>query len=329
MPASAPPVPTVFSTARLPAPRRVELWESHNSTALIGLDVHATDPLDATEVNVPLPRAQLARVAGTAHVVERTAAVINRAPSDAVAVYLTLRGNAWFQHVDGTHALRPGSVLLWDADRPFARGFTRGLEELVVKVDRAALTDRIGADGPVPPACPVITSFAAGRDGAGPLRTGRIDPYARSLARLADQATRACHPTAPDESVILDLVAVLTVGQARARTAAHHAAACLYIQEHLTDQNLGAAQVAAAIGLSERHLSRVFAADGTSLPQHILVRRLNLAHGLLTSKSATDNAPTVAEIAARAGFTSAAYFSHAFRTHFGYRASEVRRAGQI
>jgi AraC-like DNA-binding protein len=32
---------------------------------------------------------------------------------------------------------------------------------------------------------------------------------------------------------------------------------------------------------------------------------------------------TVADVAARCGFTSAAYFSHAFRKHFGVRASDV------
>jgi transcriptional regulator GlxA family with amidase domain len=36
--------------------------------------------------------------------------------------------------------------------------------------------------------------------------------------------------------------------------------------------------------------------------------------------------PAVAEVAARSGFTSAAYFSHAFRQRFGLRAAEVRRA---
>jgi transcriptional regulator GlxA family with amidase domain len=34
----------------------------------------------------------------------------------------------------------------------------------------------------------------------------------------------------------------------------------------------------------------------------------------------------VADIAARCGFTSAAYFSHAFHQHFGHRASDIRRA---
>jgi transcriptional regulator GlxA family with amidase domain len=32
----------------------------------------------------------------------------------------------------------------------------------------------------------------------------------------------------------------------------------------------------------------------------------------------------VAEVAAACGFTSATYFSHAFRQHFGHRASDLR-----
>jgi hypothetical protein len=51
-------MPRKFSTAGLPAERRVELWESHNSAALIGLAVHAPGPLDATELNIALPQAR-------------------------------------------------------------------------------------------------------------------------------------------------------------------------------------------------------------------------------------------------------------------------------
>lgn len=124
----------VFSTAGLPAARRIELWEGHNATALIGLSCHSAIPLEATEVNVPLGQVQLARVTGSPHVVERNAAFIRRDPAGAVAVYVTLRGQAWFRDEDGTTELRPGQLLVCDADRPFARGFARGLEELAIKV---------------------------------------------------------------------------------------------------------------------------------------------------------------------------------------------------
>ena len=45
---------------------------------------------------------------------------------------------------------------------------------------------------------------------------------------------------------------------------------------------------------------------------------------MLSGAAAADKAETVADTAARCGFTSAAYFSHAFRQYFGHRASDIR-----
>lgn len=310
--------PTVFSTVGMPAGRRVELWETHNATALIGLDVHATEPLEATELNVRLPQVQLARVAGSAHGVRRTAAVIERSPADAIAVYLTLRGDASFRYADGTRsrALRPGDALICETDRPFGREFARGLEELVIKVPRAALATRCDVPRLREPLVATLGDTRGTNRGAG--------QYARALARMTSGATRTSHPLPADEGTILDLVAVLAAGQAAAPATSHRAAARSYVEEHVSDPKLGAAQVAAAIGLSERQLSRVFAAAGTSVPRHILSRRLMVAYSLMSSEAARDR--TVADIAAQCGFTSATYFSHAFRAEFGQRPTDIRPA---
>ncbi len=211
---SADLAPTVFSTVGLPAARRVELWEAHNINALIGLDVRATEALEATELNVQLPQAHLARVSGTAHVVERSAQVIDRSPADAVAVYLTLRGEAWFRQADDTRVLRPGNALICETDQEFARGFTRGLEELVIKVPPAALP---GA--PRLPK-PVVATF------------GDRHQYARALATVAGRATRTGHRLPADEGTILAPVTVLAEGRAAASAAAHRAAARTFIEEH-------------------------------------------------------------------------------------------------
>ena len=348
--------PGIFSTSGLPAARRIELWESHNAAALIGLSVRAPDSLEAAELNVRLPQARLARVTGSPHSVERTRELILRCPAGSVVVFLTLRGQARFTADGVTLERRPGDALAWDTDRPFARTFVRGLEELVVTVPCAELAARSGAPGL---AGPVITSFgppatgasawsgapgpyaraparsgapdpyarASARSGApdpyarGSARSGAPDPYARALARIADRATRAERPLRPDERTVLDLVAAIAAGPRAAPAAAHRAAACSYIEERLTDPNLGAAEVAAAAGISERQLSRLFAADGGSVPRHILARRLQLAHAILSAP----RPPTVADAAGACGFTSASYFSHAFRQHFGHRASDLRR----
>jgi AraC-like DNA-binding protein len=322
--------PGVFSTSGWPAARRVELWESHNAAALIGLAVRAPDSLDAAELNVRLPRARLARVTGSPHSVERTRDLILRCPADSVVVFLTLRGEARFTADGVALERRRGDALAWETDRPFARTFARDLEELVVTIPWAELAARSDAPGL---AGPVITRFGPPATGASAgsgrphpyvrasAGSGAPDPYARALARIAGRATRAEHPLQPDERTILDLVAAIAAGPRAAPGTAHRAAARSYIEERLTDPNLGAAEVAAAAGISERQLSRLFAADGGSVPRHILGRRLQLAHSILSAP----RAPTVADAAAACGFTSATYFSHAFRQHFGHRASECGR----
>jgi AraC-like DNA-binding protein len=309
-----PQVPKVFSTAGLPDARRIELWEQHNAAALIGLSCHPAGPgpLAAAEVNAAAGRVELARVGASPHVVERTAGVVRRSPADAIAVYLSLRGDAWFDDGDGTRALRPGQVLICDADRPFARGFARGLEELAIKVPRPAFSELTGLASL---RAPVITGFS-----------DRSDPYARALARLAGRAARAQNAVAADERALLELVTVLAAGRDAGTAVAYRAAARSFIEEQLPDPGLDAARVAAAVGISGRHLSRVFAADGTSVPRHVLSRRLALAHALLAGPGGAEL--TVADVAARCGFTSVTYFSHAFRERFGQRAGEVRRRGR-
>jgi len=311
----------VFSTAALPAAQRVRLWESHNAAALIGLDVHADGALQASEINLELPEVRLARVRGSAHAIERSPEAIDRYPADSVAIYLTLRGGAWFTSAEGTHRLRPGDALLCATDQPFTRGFDGGLDELVVAVPCSSVLQRYGI---ARPARPLLTSFGS------PCPPPGTGAYARALVRLAGRATGTRGWPPPNERTVLDLAAVLMAGRVAALAAAHRAAAHCYIEEHLTSPGLSADEVAAAAGISGRQLSRVFAAAGTSVPGHILARRLQLAHAVLAgpppaSAKAGEWAGTVADVAARCGFTSASYFSHMFRQHFGLRASDLRR----
>ena len=299
-----------FSTTGLPEAQKIALWEDHNAQALIGLRcrVLGETALDATELNLQLEQLHLARVRGNPHVVERPAEVIRRTPADAIAVYLTLAGEAFFYHDDGVLTLRPGQLLVCDPDRPFVRGFSRGLEEFAVKVPRAVFRE--------------VTADAALR--APLVRDVTGDVTVRSLRRLLDRALRPDGGDAVDERLALDLVAALVGGGATRPAAVHLANARAFIEEHLTDPNLGAGRVAAAVGISQRHLSRAFAGSGVSLPRFVLERRLVRARALLSSSPDL----SVGEVAARCGFGSVGTFSAAFREHFGVRATQVRGAAR-
>jgi AraC-like DNA-binding protein len=306
------PTPVAFSTVGLPDQQRIELWEGHNADALIGLRCRTLTAavLEATEINVQLERLHLARVRGSSHVVERDHDLIRRRPTDAIALFFGLAGEAFFYHDDGVRSLQPGQMLMCDADRPFMRGFSQGLEELVLKVPRDVFADMTGLDGI---AEPVVVDFAGG-----------TNPFAEALARRVGATARAESSQPADEQVLLELVGALTDEARRPDLpSAHRAAARAYIERHVCDHGLSAAEVAAAVGISTRHLSRVFAEDGSSLPQYVLARRLETARALLQKPAATSM--TIAEVAHHCGFTSAAHFSNAFTSRFGQRATEVRR----
>ncbi len=304
----AAPRPVSFSTLGLPEAQRIALWEDHNAHALIGLRCHllAEATLHATELNLQLERMHLARVRGNPHVVERPSAVIRRHPADAVAVYLTLAGEAFFHHDDGVVTLRPGQLVICDADRPFMRGFSRGLEEFAIKVPRPVFREVTGLGSL---RTPLVRDVAQG------------DLAARTLAGLVARGLRPDGGEPVDERLALNLVAALVGSRVRDPGSVHLANARAFIEGHLTDPGLSASRVAAAIGISERHLSRAFAATGSSVPQFVLTRRLERAHALLSSAPGL----AVGEVAARCGFGSATYFSTAFRQRFGLRATDVRR----
>lgn len=303
--------PVTFSTVGLPEAQRVELWEGHNADALIGLRCRTLTAavLEATEINVQLDRVHLARVRGNSHVVERDLSMVRQRPAESVAMFFSLAGEAFFYHDDGVRTLKPGQMLLCDADRPFMRGFSQGLEELVLKIPRDVFADVAGIESV---SRPLVFNFAAG-----------ANSFAHTLARQIGGAARAQDPRPADEQTLLELVAALVGNSEDDLSAAHRAAAQTYIELHLSDPALSAAQVAAAVGISTRHLSRVFAQSRASVPQYVLGRRLDKARTLLEKPAATSM--TIAEVAHHCGFTSAAHFSSAFTTHFAERASDVRR----
>lgn len=305
-----------FSTRGVPAARRVELWEEHNADALVALRCRMVEEpaLEASEANLQLDRLHLAHVEASPHAVERTARTVRTRPTESVALYFTLRGEAYFHHDDGVRRLRPGQLLVCDADRPFLRGFSQGLEELAMKVPYDVFRS---AGGTMPHPARVI-------DFGTPGDVPNANPYAAALAELVARAVGPDGDGVADEGAALDLVtAALAEPVASQAAGAHFAAAERYVRQWLRDPTMSARRIADAIGLSERQLSRVLAEHGTSVPRLIARRRVELASRMLRMPSYAEQ--TVEAIGLRCGFSSAAQFSRVFREQAGMSPSEARR----
>jgi AraC-like DNA-binding protein len=88
-----------------------------------------------------------------------------------------------------------------------------------------------------------------------------------------------------------------------------------FIDAHISDPMLGPFEVASAIGISVRHVHRIFSVTGSTLGDYIRSRRLEQCRQDLANPHFDEK--TITEIAFSRGFCDAAHFSHAFRKQFG------------
>lgn len=99
-------------------------------------------------------------------------------------------------------------------------------------------------------------------------------------------------------------------------------AAAALIDQGLTDP-AGLSAVARRVGVTPRHLRRIFEAEfGVSPVAYAQTQRLLLAKGLLT-----DTTLPMAAVAGAAGFGSVRRFNHLFRTRYGLTPLSLRRTG--
>jgi transcriptional regulator GlxA family with amidase domain len=90
------------------------------------------------------------------------------------------------------------------------------------------------------------------------------------------------------------------------------AAALAFLQRSYTEP-IDAATVAEAVGISIRHLQRLFLSQlGTTLERHLFATRLDHARRLLRQSTLP-----VLEVALASGFVSASHFSRAYKARFG------------
>lgn len=298
--------PTRFSTVDLPHPSRVALWEEHNARALIALGCRTLSnaSLEATELNLHLPRLQFAHISGNPHVIERNQRFISSRPADAVVLYFNLEADAFFYHQEGCEILHPGQAVLYDADQPFMRGFSQGLEELALKVPRALYKEISGQSGLIRPQI-FDFNMSASRD-----------QHARALAGLITGALAG-----PDsdreglEASAIDLLRIMVNGYGDAGGRGHFITATSFIRQRLSDPHLSASQIAAAVAISERQLTRVFAKEGVSVSRFIRKERLELARQILSHSDGGKR--SLAQVAAQTGFVSYSHFSRAYKERFG------------
>lgn len=311
-----------ISTRSVDPADRIDFWEEYNRRALVGLTCspYSEDGLLATQTNFAAGALRLADIAGNEHVIERNPRTCRALPKDSIFATLLLAGEGVFFHGGGCLTMTAGDLVLYDTRHSYLFGFPTAMRQLLVDIPREVFAEQCSAaDLPGP------LLFC----GNGAAEGGLVG----SLRSVLSDWTRGRGVGAPGgtEATVLDLVRSLAAPRLGDRTAAPAAPARLaaaedYIARHLPDPGLCAGQVAEALGVSTRHLGRIFEPAGVTPSRYILRERLAKAREQLTDPRSR---LTVAEVAHRWGFASQPHFTRVFRTTFGQTPGEIRRHGGL
>ena len=312
---------TSIDTTHVSPERRVSFWEEECRAKLVGVrcSSYADEGLRAHQTCLELGDLRIAHASANAHVIERTPDMIRAFPRESFFVNVVCAGETFVYQRGHCVRAQPGEVLIYDARQPYLLGGAETFSQLHIDIPAEFFHARlVRADlkRPIQISAATSTNRLYNRT-LSTLLLGLLEgPAALSLSANALQ------------NQVCDLLGAM-LGQAdghratSALSAGHLLAAKAYVEEHLGDDGLRAGQIAQAVGISERHLRRLFAAQDSSVADHLLVRRLDRAREDLLDPRL--RASTVAETAYRCGFASHAHFSRAFKQRFSLTPTEMLR----
>ncbi|MEA2179222.1 MAG: hypothetical protein QOG77_2519 [Solirubrobacteraceae bacterium] len=251
--------------------------------------------------------------------VARTRADISAFDPALVQVTLVRHGHCVVEQGDRCARLAPGDITVYDTSRPFQIHSQEAYTAVVYTVPRALLgghADRIRARSAIRVSADADLGALGGR----------------YLAELADLLQRGA-ATAGDVdladgalALIRALCSLRQAPAARPTPEQQLAAMRAFVEERLGDPLLGPASIARAHHVSTRSVHRLFADHGEAVSGWIRARRLDRCRRDLADVSLAHE--TVADIAARWGFTNHAHFSRTFRATFGETPTQARQAAR-
>ena len=304
-----------FSTSSAPKEQRIPMWEDHNRTALVDLRTacFARDSLTSTMLNLPLASMRLTDIASNDHVIERSGTHIGRTPAGTVLLCLLAKGDASFFGAHGSERIGSSEAILYDSDEPFMYGFNSPMRQHIFQIPRTKFHELTGRER-LPQ--PMVFGKADERT---------LSSFRRIFANtMRSSILRQTTADEQPEESFDGLFSMLLDSRNRGNSRAQYAMAKDFIASNFDQPGLSVGDVASAVGVSERQLSRVFADHGIGVAESIAEVRLAVAHDMLTSTSSSGL--SIGEITRRVGYIHLSHFSRSFKARYGMTARDVKNS---
>ena len=149
---------------------------------------------------------------------------------------------------------------------------------------------------------------------ASPKKTETAQKSPRTVkkpAAIKEKTPREAAPTHLSDTAVTELKEKLNASDFGKKVLA-------LTEESLTDPNFGVEQISEKLGISRIHVNRKLKAETGYSPSFVIKAiRMDKARGFLS-----DGSHSVTQVAATCGFSSASYFSTAFKEYYGISPSE-------
>ncbi|GAB7526436.1 AraC family transcriptional regulator [Paraburkholderia sp. 2C] len=233
---------------------------------------------------------------------------------DHLFLKVVKNGSGMIEQHGQTRVIREGDVVLLDPKEPYREIVTERASGFGLRFPRSALRERgfrctlrgiylPDVSSPDVQAVRAFIEYLGQQSGTSSAEVRR---------RLGDQ--------------LLDLLDIVVDDRTAVRTGRGPAAivfkAKQFIARNVGNADLSLSQIAAHACVSEKHLSRLFAAQGMSLMRYVQSVRMERGARLLAATPWRRN--LVMEVAFECGFKTASHFSRAFKERFGVSPREAQ-----
>lgn len=274
-------------------------------------------PLRAEMFRANVGEMRMAVATSSSSLVTRSREQVAQSSDAYFLLHLQLAGTSLNRQDGREVALCRGDFALLDSTRPYQIEFHEATSILVLRIAQSIVRRVI----PAPEAITLLP--IAGSQGAGRLASRLIQDVWTGLqdGMPIESAGRLYRP-------VLDLVASAYAAVPAARVEGSCAAGALrtqirsFIEEHLSDQELSVASIAAAFGITCRYVHALFKGGRNTVSEYIQTRRIEEAARTL-SDPLTGNI-NIGTVALGHGFKSQAHFSRLFRAAYGITPREFR-----
>jgi AraC-like DNA-binding protein len=307
-----------LTTIGLPKVERVPFWADLVCSSFVELDceVPAPEAFHGKIDRLQAGELELYHVTSSQHVVTRTRARIARSNEDGFLLSLQTSGRGTVSQGGRQAVLQAGDFAIYDTTRPYDLRFDDDFSQLVLRLPRRIVTGRIAEIDRLT-AQPI-----AGNRGMGKLASTFLRELHAQLGDLDPLSLPRVHASA------VDLIAAAVAEQSGSHVETSECHLLLrrrvsaYIDRNLADSRLSCETIAAAHGISARHLRKVFEDASMSVSELIWARRLEQARRDLIDPLHAH--VSVTSIGYDVGFKDSAHFSRAFKSAFDVTPSAYR-----